>query len=510
MPKEKVETKKFNLQKPLVFAIALILWSILEYTTNGDTMWFWLSFVLSAIIILPNLIWLKKGWGKVFGIPYIITMLKTKRFVQTIHNLAKHAKFLEKLSILGLFVGFGLTGIDYWVARGQGGIRRIIILIIGAISLGLIFNYTLSILFSVPALESLWLFGLISFVLLGFGGLSLAFMLGYGVIAINAFFIGEQICPSVAPVIPGVPIPGMGVVIPLIAWISLGLILIIHEFSHGIMLSYYKEKIKSVGLILFGIIPMGAFVEQDDKTFNKKDDKKQLLVLSAGPTSNLFTMIIGIIILLVFMQLITPLTPMINSEFEKTYHGIQIAGVEDEVSLCGIIEVAPAKDKLMVGDEVVALNGVDINSIYSLNTVFRDVNDLMVFGVLRNGTDVNVEIMPVLFEGLGVKRIGVIFEPIKTGYEPKMEIQILSFLINSFNSIVIFFIILSFAVGMFNFLPSNPLDGGRIAQIMLLPYFGFMKFNSKEETQKFIGRLFIWLFIISILVNLLPYFTMFF
>ena len=50
------------------------------------------------------------------------------------------------------------------------------------------------------------------------------------------------------------------------------MILVIHEASHGVMLVKFKEKIKSVGLLLAGIVPMGAFVEQDDNTFIKREE----------------------------------------------------------------------------------------------------------------------------------------------------------------------------------------------------------------------------------------------
>ncbi|MCX6803273.1 MAG: hypothetical protein NTY48_01740, partial [Candidatus Diapherotrites archaeon] len=60
-----------------------------------------------------------------------------------------------------------------------------------------------------------------------------------------------------------------------------------------------------------------------------------------------------------------------------------------------------------------------------------------------------------------------------------------------------------------NYFPSDPFDGGRMAKIMLLPYFGFLNFN-KKETQKFIGRLFTWLLVASLLLNMIPYFTMLF
>ncbi len=500
------KTKKLNLYKPLAIALLVLVLTIYEYTYNGDTTWFWLGLILSVIIMLPNIFWLATKKGTTFGLPLIFTMLKTKHFVNTIHKVSKHAKIMEKISIVGMFSGFGIAGVDYWIARKQGGLKRILILIISAIVLGIIFWYTMQMLFAVPALAPLLIPGLIGFVLLGFGGLSLVFLLGYGVLSVLAVFAGEQICPSVAPVLPGVPIPGLGVVVPLIAWVSLGLILVIHEGAHGVMLSYYKEKIHSVGLILVGIVPMGAFVEQDDKTFEKRDDKKQLLVLSAGPTSNLFTMLIGIIVFLLFLTAVAPLATNLNNEFSQMYSGIRVSSVEDTVSFCGITKEAPAKGNLFPEDIIISLNGMDVNNVTFLSSEIAKSDELN-FRVLRNGVEENVFIKPVLFESMGIKRIGVVFEQIPTGYQPPILTQILASLISGISSIIFFFIILSFAVGMFNFLPSDPLDGGRMAKIILLPYFGFLKFN-KKETELFIGRLFVWLFLISILVNLLPYVTM--
>jgi len=74
--------------------------------------------------------------------------------------------------------------------------------------------------------------------------------------------------------------------------------------------------------------------------------------------------------------------------------------------------------------------------------------------------------------------------------------------------ILLLLLIISFAAGSFNYLPSEPFDGGKMAKIMLEPYTNFMKFKSKEESRKFIGRIFIWLVIIAVLLNLIPYLTM--
>ena len=508
---KKPKKEKFNLHpwRALIVAIALIIWAFYELQTQGETLWYWFFLVVGGIIILPNVFWLATKLGTPFGVPYFFTMLKTKKFVNTIISLGngKIAKFLEKVSIGGLFLGFGIAGIDYWTARGRGGIKRILILIISAIGLGLIFWYILGILFVAPALAPLFWISLIGFVLLGFGGLTLAILLGYGGMSIIAFFTAEQICPSISPVIPGVPIPGFGVTIPLIAWVSLGLIMIIHEFSHGIMFAKYKEKIKTVGLILVGIIPMGAFVEQDDKSFLSKPEREQVLVLSAGPSSNLLTIPIALGLLFLLMFMVAPLEESFSREANLMYDGVVISNVQDEISFCGITKEAPAKGQLFVGDEVLMLNGVDINSIGTLNVVFTETSDYN-FVVDRNGAVVDVNITPVYFEGLNLKRIGVGFAPIETGYSPPIELEIVSSWINALTNILFFLAFLSFAVGMFNFMPSDPLDGGRIAKFVLLPYIGFMGFN-KEDGQKFIGRLFAWVFLISILLNLLPYVTMF-
>lgn len=501
-------SEKKSLIKPIFITLLILLISVLELFSNGETLFFWFTFVVSGIILVPNLLWIKTGRGVPFIFPYILTMFKTKKTINLINYLGKHGTFLEKISIIGLFVGFGIVGVDYWVARKYKGIKRKIILLIATIILGIVFHFGLGWLFSVPLLAPLYLMGLIGFILLGLGGLSIAFLLGYGFLSIIALFNAQQICPSVAPVLPGVPIPGFGVVVPFIAWISLAAIIIIHEFSHGILLVKYKEKLKSVGLLLAGIFPVGAFVEQDDKTFLKNDEKNQLLVLSAGPTSNLFTMFIGIILLFAFAFVAAPLVETANMEYEKAYDGVMVNEVMREIEFCAIRVDSPAKGMLFEGDKILSVNNKDVNYMSDIILEINDSN-LLNFIVLRGEEIKEVEIEPHYFESFGIRRIGVVFGLAPTDYQVPPQTELKMSILNSINIIIFFFIFLSFAVGMFNFLPSDPLDGGRMAKIMLVPYFGFMKFDSKEETQKFIGRLFVWLFIISILLNLLPYLTMF-
>ena len=526
----------------LLFGIILFILGFALFLFQGESNWTWVLWIV-GIVVSFNAFWLRFDFATPFVWKYGITMLKTKHFIKFIESLLHVAWWFEKVCLVGMFLGFGLVGVDYWfyqkTGKKLGWKKRLLTLLISGILLGLFFKIFLGDsffliipkgLFAVPVLAPLYLPSLICFIFLGFGGMSLAILLGYGFLSVIALFTAKQLCPAVAPVIPGAPIPGLGVAIPLIGWISLVVVLVVHEFSHGVMMAYYKEKIKSVGVLLAGIIPLGAFVEQDDKTFDTLDDDKSLMVLSAGSASNLLTIPVAFVILLVFSFAVSPFVSGINAEFDKAYSGVSINKVEDTVSFCGITAVAPAKGKFLVGDKILAVNGVDVNSIVGVNTEFLRAQGDVNFTIERKvcmypncggnencvggqsiceTNDLNLSVTPFKFEDVGIKKIGVDFEAIPTGYQPPLENLIASVFVSNISLILLLLVIISFAAGSFNYFPSDPFDGGRMAKIMLVPYFAFLGLN-KKETQKFIGRLFVWLLLASLILNMIPYATMLF
>ena len=89
-----------------------------------------------------------------------------------------------------------------------------------------------------------------------------------------------------SPVIPGLPIAGLGIRFPLvIGWLSLFIIMVVHEFSHGIVARAHNVKIKSSGLAFFGPI-LGAFVEPDEEELIKEKHRVQHSIFAAGPVAN--------------------------------------------------------------------------------------------------------------------------------------------------------------------------------------------------------------------------------
>lgn len=78
-------------------------------------------------------------------------------------------------------------------------------------------------------------------------------------------------------------------------------ILVVHEGAHAVLGKMARVPILSSGVVLFGVIPVGAFVEPDEDYLKRIEKTKQTRVLVAGSTANLITSVITFIIFVGFM-----------------------------------------------------------------------------------------------------------------------------------------------------------------------------------------------------------------
>ena len=102
--------------------------------------------------------------------------------------------------------------------------------------------------------------------------------------------------PAVSIVIPGVEMPGSSIYIPFFyGLIALATVLVVHEFSHGIQSVGEKISIKSIGLLLFAIIP-GAFVEPDEDELKEAKRSSRLRVYAAGSIANITLAVIALLL----------------------------------------------------------------------------------------------------------------------------------------------------------------------------------------------------------------------
>jgi membrane-associated protease RseP (regulator of RpoE activity) len=162
-------------------------------------------------------------------------------------------------------------------------------------------------------------------------------------------------------------LPGINPYLPLSVWLAIVVAVFIHEASHGIVARNVGMKVKAAGVVLLGFLPIGAFVEVDDKELKQSRSRDSLRVLAAGSGINF---VVGIACLLLLIITVSSMTPAVK--------GAGIYGVvPDSPTLHSPAYVAG----IQPGDFVVAINNSPITDL----------------SVLRNGTfhigqDINVTI----------------------------------------------------------------------------------------------------------------------
>lgn len=105
-------------------------------------------------------------------------------------------------------------------------------------------------------------------------------------------------------------IPGLNPILP-ITYGIIGLVfaMVIHEMAHGIQSRANDIKVNSSG-ILYGVVPLGAFVEPDEEETEKASRRARMHVYAAGITTNTFAAI------LLFGMLVFGMTGGIACDYE--------------------------------------------------------------------------------------------------------------------------------------------------------------------------------------------------
>ena len=258
---------------------------------------------------------------------------------------------------------------------------------------------------------------------------------------------------GVSLVLPGISVPGLGV-LPFWYWIlAIFLIALIHEFSHGIVARAHDIKVKNTGLVLFGPI-IGAFVEPDEQQMRKQSDITQYSVLAAGSFSNILMAVVSILLLTwVLLPIQATMVEPVGFTFHEYYgedFAFEQAGIEPGTIITGIngestTNFRPFGDVLQCtkpGEEI------------SLSTTSGDVP-------LTLGKDPTDESKSFL----GIQTIE---------NEVKVKEQYEGGLLGVFYAALVWLIgflrwlfLLSLGIGLFNLLPLPIVDGGRMVQVAL-------------------------------------------
>lgn len=373
------------------------------------------------------------------------------------------------------------------------------------------------------------------------GMLAILASIFYGLYAL--FFIPSA-PPTVAAALPGLPLAGTGYKLPFFQGIiAFFVIIVIHEFCHGVVARANNIKVKSSGFVMFGPIP-GAFVEPDEKEMDKKirkhdiDMKKGKIVAEPFPwlffiiTDLLFLLFVfyfcyrsfdlvknnPMIFLLIFTAIFLFILFTARYFHQKNFFHLSVfsAGpfsnlltaiiifmimllvffptlpLFTEQSGFTFVKVENATPASEAGlKELVIYNKINNVNVFTVDDFKREIGrykpgENITIGNTTNtiyvvlGNDPKNQSKPYL----GVQVTD--FTSLKEGYIPKIYFWILGV----FNWVFI----LSIGIGLANLLPLGPVDGGRMFQVLL-----HMGVGEKKGNEIWVKVALVLLFIILLL-----------
>ena len=443
----------------VILLTAIAIWAIVQ-TELAPTIKFIASIAILAFAgeIISRIANLHSDWGMI--------LLRTQKGIDIAKELAKREKFWNLFADFGLALAYGI--LSFFVIKRSVKER-----------LGLIFSalitITILLVFVSPTIlpflsytlgmpigggraahmegsgDQIYSFAILGMVYLGgFAAFITLSLLMYAFIVVSA--VASTLIwgtTAIADTAPGLTLILPGINIPLFeGLLALIIILLVHEGSHAILSVIGKIPILSSGVAFFGIIPIGAFVEPDEKRLATKSNEVQKRVVVAGSAANLVTSIFFFLLLLAFLG-------TTDSFKEKGWY---------------------------------VLSGMDNG------TIIYEINGIPVENLSENYTAPNTTINLTTNHGL-VERTanetgGYDISYIPMDYAPftQYENPILSFI---FKTLVLVFA-LNFIIGVVNLLPLPFFDGMRLLELSV---------NNKRFTD-FV----MYLVLAAFLSNMLPWF----
>jgi len=300
---------------------------------------------------------------------------------------------------------------------------------------------------------------------LGFASILVGF-LGMGVVVYSILqsfldvFTKPEAAAGVAPVLP-INIDGVFFV-PFFYWIiSIFVLAVVHEFSHGVIARVYKMPLKSTGFAFIGIllplIPF-AFVEPNEAAMARRSLKQQLSVLGAGAFSNI---LLGVVLFFLFVAA----APAISNALLE-FDGVDIEGFVDGNS--------PLKDAgVSEGERITGFNNIQVTHYTNFTDALENTKPGETVRITTNVSEYSV----VLGKNPDVPERGFLGVFAVPHSEIKEEAQ--SRLGGFFVPVVFWFLglwatmyILNIGVGLFNLVPIGPIDGGRMFKLVSVKFLG--------------------------------------
>ncbi len=159
-------------------------------------------------------------------------------------------------------------------------------------------------------------------------------------------------------------LPGLNPFIPIVyGLIGIIVAVVIHEGTHGVIARRLKLAVKSTGLVFLLIVPIGAFVEIDEKEIQKTRFRDTGRVMAGGPGSNIIVALVALGLLLLLVGGLVP----------AQFNGVQV----QQIVTATATQPSPAyqlfqEHHLEAGDIIVAINGTAIDNLDNLTNYLNN------------------------------------------------------------------------------------------------------------------------------------------
>jgi membrane-associated protease RseP (regulator of RpoE activity) len=398
------------------------------------------SGLIKFVLVVAEMLLISRLFIKTYGFSSELGMilLKGQNGINIIERLAQSERAFNFMADVGSTMAYGLLSFvlmrkNFSLKTAVLGFACLAAITIFVAPTALVFLFTVvkvgAIERPVTNMASETGAGIAVIAMLVIGGLFLFILSGivmYGVVILDAlaktlFFGSNAIATTSAGgtfLLPGINLPLFEGII------ALGIVLIVHEGSHAVLTRIAKVPILSSGLVLFGVIPMGAFVEPDEKKLSRVEQGKQTRVIVAGPTANLLTAIIFFILFMGFYY---------STQDMREIGYLVYSGMDP-------------------GTIIHSINGVPVDPANYTNLSLKNNTEIKLgtnFGDISKMTN-------------GSGKMGITFSPItKTSFVTRFKVPGLDFLYVLLGLTMS----LNFVVGAVNILPVPLFDGGRLIDI---------------------------------------------
>jgi len=297
---------------------------------------------------------------------------------------------------------------------------------------------------------------------------------------------------GVSLVLPFTHIPGIGY-LSFTHWIlSIFILAVIHEFSHGVVARAHNLSVKSSGFAIFAvllpIIP-AAFVEPDEKKLANKSDVIQYSVFAAGPMANI---VLAFIILMAFPY-VGDMTNSTLAPFEDkitTPSGFSYEILEEEGYPAYTIGVSSGMLTMMNGEQI-----NDYSQFYK-EAVCLEPGEEVTLGTDQGTYSFTTIANP---DGSGNGFMGI--KPTQNERRINEKYAGVAGIYYWFRGFLKWLFLLNLFVGLANLLPLGIVDGGRMLQTALHSIYGNKEDGKARKLWGFITMLFIFALLFALFAN---------